>query len=243
MTSSSDDPRVVDSNIARFSTDRGYTGRYRETFHDLTSEAVRGRVLDVGAGGGGTHDRWEFPNATEVVRMDVGAYDDLDVRADGTRLPFETGTFDTVLCSAVFEHVRLSRLHRLFEEIARVLAPGGKLVAAVAFSYPLHGEPHDYSRPTVHGLRDLAAAAGLETDLLYRGGSYVDTLLHVLYSPVRRTCMFLDVRWLSGVFALVHYPLLALAWVAAAVLEGAYGENPFGNKWNVMSGIVATDED
>lgn len=240
MTTPSDDTRVVDSNIARFSTDRGYTGRYRESFHDLTTEDVRGRVLDVGAGGGGTHDHWEFPNATDVVRMDVGAYDDLHVRADGSRLPFEGDSFDTVLCSAVFEHVRLSHLHRVFEEIERVLAPGGKLVAAVAFSYPLHGEPHDYSRPTIYGLHDLAAAAGMDVDVLYRGGSYVDTLLHVLFSPVRRTCMFLGVRWLSTVFALLHYPFVVLSWVVASVLESAYGENPFGNKWNVMSGIVAT---
>ncbi|MFC6951821.1 class I SAM-dependent methyltransferase [Halorubellus litoreus] len=239
MDAPPDGPRIIDATITRFSPDRGYTGRYRSHFHELTGSAVSGRVLDVGAGGGGTHDHWDFPNTTEVVRMDIDQYDNLDVRADGTNLPFAAKTFDSVICSAVFEHVSLSRLHLLFEEIQRVLKPGGKLFGAVAFNYPLHGQPHDYSRPSIHGLNDLAVAAGLDVDTLYRGGSYVDTLLHVLFSPVRRTCMFLGVRWLSGAFALVHYPFVALAWLIALGLKAGYGENPFGSHWNVQSAIVA----
>lgn len=239
MTGAESDPKIVDRSLTRFSPERAYPGRYREQFHELVRSEVEGAVLDVGSGGGGTHDRWRFPNAREVYTTDVEDYDGLDVRADGAKLPFEGEVFDCVVCSAVFEHVPMSKFGTVVEEIHRVLKPGGRLYAAVAFNYPLHGQPHDYFRPTIHGLEEVAERTGFEIELLYRGGSYVDTLLHVLFSPIRRTCMFFGMKPLSGLFALVHYPALALARLVSFLLVEGYGENPFGSRWYLMNGIVA----
>ena len=41
------------------------------------------------------------------------------------------------------------------KEIARVLAPGGRLILTTRFVYPLHDIPHDYFRYTKYGLRHL----------------------------------------------------------------------------------------
>lgn len=50
--------------------------------------------------------------------------------ADGTSLPFETNSFDYVLCSQVLEHVK--NTNGIIEEIARVLRPTGEAV----FNFP-----------------------------------------------------------------------------------------------------------
>lgn len=232
------DSLVDDCQLVGFSSARSYPGRYRAAFHERTAEYVSGRVLDLGAGGGPTADRWGT-GANEVVAVDVDAYDGLDARADGAALPFAAATFDTVVCSAVFEHVSLPRLPRLFEEVQRVLRPGGHLVAAVAFQYPLHGQPADYCRPTVWGLDAAARDVGLETETLYRGGSYVDTLLHVLYSPLRRAAMYAGARWLSRLFAAVHYPVLGTARLVGRLFDRVLGRNPWGSRWYLTSGMVA----
>ena len=48
------------------------------------------------------------------------------VNADAFHLPFARGSFDCVLCSQMIEHV--PRDDRVFQEMARVLRPGGRLI-------------------------------------------------------------------------------------------------------------------
>ena len=87
--------------------------------------------------------------------------DYLDATADlNEGIPFPDASFDTVLSSSVFEHLR--RPQFAFEETARVLASGGALILHVPFYYWLHEEPHDYYRYTEYALRDLASGAGLD---------------------------------------------------------------------------------
>jgi len=64
-------------------------------------------------------------------------------------------TYDLVLCLNVLEHVfdtktAVGNLHR-------ALAPGGRLVVAVPFAFPLHDEPHDYYRFTRYALEKMLA--------------------------------------------------------------------------------------
>lgn len=48
-----------------------------------------------------------------------------DIEVD--RLPFESDTFDLVLCNEVFEHLRINPIFTL-REVLRVLRPGGRLM-------------------------------------------------------------------------------------------------------------------
>ncbi|MBX3406816.1 MAG: class I SAM-dependent methyltransferase [Phycisphaeraceae bacterium] len=130
-----------------------------------------GRALDVGCGG------QPFRRLVESVGY---AYTGIDTQAqpglaldhhgaiDGdlpaglldaaVRSP--RGGFDLVLCTEVLEHVL--DWSRAWTNLSRLLAPGGRLIITCPHVYPLHEEPYDFWRPTMHALRAFAARAGLE---------------------------------------------------------------------------------
>ncbi len=88
------------------------------------------RILDLGAGPGYYTKAMEGRGAT-VTAIDLGIdncrgarANGVDVaEADGTCLPFADRTFDGVLCSNMLEHTPTP--DRIFDEIERVLRPGG----------------------------------------------------------------------------------------------------------------------
>lgn len=71
----------------------------------------------------------------------------------------DAGPFDLILCTEVLEHV--ADWKSAFANLASLLRPGGALLITCPFFYPLHEEPFDFSRPTVHGIRYHAEAASL----------------------------------------------------------------------------------
>ena len=91
--------------------------------------------------------------ARNVVNLDIELFPNVDVVADGARLPFKDETFDAVICEAVLEHVPEPRL--IVEEIRRVLKKGGYACAAVPFIQGFHASPGDYRRFTATGLERL----------------------------------------------------------------------------------------
>ena len=99
---------------------------------------------------------------------------------DGERLPFEEGSFDTVVSIQVLEHTPQPR--HLVAEMARVLKKDGTLILAAPFSFRLHEEPHDYFRYSPHGLRELCSKAGLVIDHVEQVGSLWSLVGHKLNS-------------------------------------------------------------
>jgi len=147
----------------------------RRSIAGLAPEA-HGLLLDVGVGERpygalfAPHVRryvgLEYPAACENLSPGIsgehlghlrGA---VDVWGDAHGLPFRPGSFDTVLCLELLEHV--PDPDRCVAQIARVLRPGGRLLATVPFIAPLHAMPYDFSRLTAPGIRALLARHGLE---------------------------------------------------------------------------------
>jgi SAM-dependent methyltransferase len=113
------------------------------------------RVLDLGCGFG-RHAFEAFRRGADVVAVDRSAGEVAEVvkmfgamvatgeasptqlaravRADLTALPFEDGSFDTVIASEVLEHIPDDAL--AIGEIARVVRPGGRLAVTVPRWWP-----------------------------------------------------------------------------------------------------------
>ena len=138
---------------------------------DLTAAAydsalkthATGRLLDLGCGNVPLYVAYKrFVQQVTCVDWASSAHsgDFLDVEADLTEpLPFEDAAFDTLILSDVLEHI--PKPEPLWQEMHRVLAPGGKLLMNVPFYYCLHEQPHDFFRYTEFALRRFAEITGL----------------------------------------------------------------------------------
>jgi SAM-dependent methyltransferase len=138
-------------------------------------------VLDVGAGGRG-HDttaRALFPNARRVWATDVdpstiagygsrlpGAIDEI---VDATEMRYDAA-FDVVLCFGVLPFIK--HYQRAVDRMIAALRPGGVLVLACQWGYPLRHEPHDYFRFSPYALAHMTG--GLPAFRCFRYGGTTD---------------------------------------------------------------------
>jgi SAM-dependent methyltransferase len=139
-----------------------------------------GRLLDVGCGDK-PYEALFAPRVSSYVGVEYeSTYRDsanaklnrADHVYDGQTLPFADESFDTVLNTQVLEHV--PDPFALFQEMVRVLAPGGRLLLTVPFAYRIHSVPYDFHRFTHFALESLAARHGLEVERLSsRGGFWI----------------------------------------------------------------------
>jgi len=149
----------------------------------------RGRLLDVGCGDKPFEQVFR-PYVNEYVGIEHEATFSAtaaklgrarpDYVYDGERIPFEDGSFDTVLSIQVLEHT--PRPRQLLAEMARVLKDDGVLILAAPFSFRLHEEPHDYFRYSPNGLRELCRDAGLIIEHVHQVGSLWSLIGHKLNS-------------------------------------------------------------
>jgi len=130
----------------------------------LTIPLSECRILNVG-GSAGAIDNFLAEHARQVIGIDIDEAaiehaqksfrrDNLEFRvADALNLPFGDESFDVVICSHVYEHVPDPA--RMFEEIRRVLKPGGACYFS-AGNRLMWNEPH-YDLPLLSVLpRPLA---------------------------------------------------------------------------------------
>jgi SAM-dependent methyltransferase len=132
------------------------------------------RVLDAGAGEG--QYRRFFPQQRYCgIDLAVGDaswnYSGLEVRGDLAALPFRDGSFTAALNIVTLEHV--TEPARVVCELARVLAPGGRLLLIAPHEWEEHQQPHDYFRYTRYGLQYLLERAGFSgIEILPVGGIF-----------------------------------------------------------------------
>jgi SAM-dependent methyltransferase len=121
------------------------------------------RLLDAGAGEGSYK---HYFTGQRYCGLDLGVgdrewnYSELDVVGDLSLLPFRDATFEACINVVTLEHVKDPA--RVIREIARTLAPEGRLLLIVPFEWEEHQQPHDYFRFTRFSLAYLLDQAGLE---------------------------------------------------------------------------------
>lgn len=141
-----------------------------------------GRLLDLGCGKVPLYEAYRDLTTDNVCvdwanTLHKNPY--LDHELDLTEpLPFESGSFDTVILSDVLEHIPVPEL--LWGEMARVLAPGGRVIMNVPFLYQLHEQPNDYYRYTEFALRRFVDVSGLRLVKLEPTGGAPEVLIDIV---------------------------------------------------------------
>jgi SAM-dependent methyltransferase len=121
---------------------RGVVRALVETF------SLPGPVLEIGSrrveGQENLADVRPWFSDQDYQGIDLSPGPGVDCVADVERLPHLDSSVGTVLALNAFEHVR--RFWLGFEEIHRVLKPGGALVVTCPFYFRMHNYPEDYWR-------------------------------------------------------------------------------------------------
>ena len=149
-----------------------------QALREVSHRVKPGRLLDVGCGMKpyesllAQHDsRYYGTDWPVTMKGSYGGSTRADFFSDSMVLPFPKGTFDTIVSTQVLEHVRQPEI--VIPEMARVLKPNGVLILSAPMTWPLHEEPHDYYRYTLHGLRHLLKKSDFEIlDEIPRGNNW-----------------------------------------------------------------------
>jgi SAM-dependent methyltransferase len=144
------------------------------------------RVLD--AGSGESRHRSYF-TAQQYVGVDSAVgdsawdYSKLDVIAELGALPFPNAVFEACLNIVTLEHVPEPGC--VLKELARALAPGGRLLLIAPHEWEEHQQPHDYYRYTRYGLEYLLRQAGFEPQEIRPAGGFFRLLSRRLLNALQ----------------------------------------------------------
>ena len=107
---------------------------------------IKGRVLDLGGGDKAQYrERFNYDGLTyESLNLCKEMRPTYIANANET-FPIDDNTYDMVMSFDSLEHIR--QIDHAVSECVRIVKPGGKLLLAVPFVYPVHDEP-DYHRKT-----------------------------------------------------------------------------------------------
>ncbi len=128
-----------------------------ELFYESVKKYAKGKLLDIGCGNK-PYENMIRPYVTEHIGLDhedtLHDRSKIDLLGTAYDISVEDEYFDTVLCTAVLEH--LEEPDKAIKEANRVLKTGGGYaIYTVPLLWHLHEEPRDFYRYTKYGLKYL----------------------------------------------------------------------------------------
>jgi ubiquinone/menaquinone biosynthesis C-methylase UbiE len=92
-----------------------------------------------------SQDFCEYTGSGDNKSLQVGSWntEKIDIVSDITSIPVPDRSFDSILCSEVFEHLPFPE--RSLDELHRILKPGGLLILTAPFCSLTHFSPYHYS--------------------------------------------------------------------------------------------------
>ncbi len=136
-----------------------------------------------------------------------------DFCGDAGYLPIADSSVDTILCTEVMEH--LPDPERAVSEFARVLRPGGTVIATAPFFYPIH-DSYDFFRYSPDGLKTMMERHGLTVDTV-EPLSGTGVTLAVMFNMYWYEIGFMWTKWLYPIGLVLRPVLLLLCFVVNVI--------------------------
>jgi len=162
---------------------------------------MTGKVLDVGAGDGNRY-RTYFRHA-KYITLDCNAAFSPDLLASADKVPLPDASIDHILMIEVLENIY--NLEETVKELARVLKPGGLLVATAPFFAAFCADNIDYWRFTTNSVRKLFEP-WFDVKMEWRGGFFSHMVQDAIKYPCFRFNLYCH-RWIGTSFSFIVRPL------------------------------------
>lgn len=134
-----------------------------QELENYAQEYIKGHLLDIGCGIK-PYKELLSPYVEEHIGIDHknSLHNKSNINLIGTayEIPVEDNSFDSVICTAVLEHLEEPEL--ALRECHRILKPNGIAIYSVPFIWHLHEEPRDFYRYSKYGLKYLFEKSGFE---------------------------------------------------------------------------------
>jgi SAM-dependent methyltransferase len=186
---------------------------------------LNGKLLDFGCG---AKPYKNIINVDEYIGLDFPSEghdhsnESIDVFYDGSIIPFDDKTFDSIFSSEVFEHV--FNLQDITKELFRVLKPGGVILITCPFAIGEHEKPNDFARYTSFAIKHIMTKAGFEIVHYEKLGGNIDAIvqLRLIYFqnhimpffekiPVLRNILRKATNYFMNIYANLHTKLFPIA--------------------------------
>lgn len=155
-----------------------YTYYSKLNINRLANELGSGyKVLDIGSGGQWARHIFEKNNLTYIGCdiEDCISPEKQDFFVTDAHIPLAENTIDLVISNSVLEHIDTPEI--AISEASRVLKPGGLFYCQTNFLYQEHGEPIDYCRFTLNGLRKLTERHNFSVESSAKIGDFSTLLI------------------------------------------------------------------
>ena len=127
-----------------------------------------------------------FPGR-DYVGCDMRPGPGVDRVEDVSAIRLPDGSAGTVLCIETFEHV--FEVRRAFDEVFRILKPGGVFVITSPLNFRIHGYPDDYWRMTPNCLRRMLEPYGARVSGFQGYHAFPHTVMGLgIKAPIPRDC-------------------------------------------------------